>query len=205
MKKILPLLLALCLLAGCADSGLPLFADPAPEETVTVQSTVIPVPDEAAVRNRFEKALEVYGWFDLCSLPVDSTQTYAVGERTYYHVVSDEVPDYNTLRTIVYDLFSAEIGDKLLQSDSAYPPYISVEGQLYGMDGARGADITKGDYTLTVQTENSTSVLCTVQVEIIDLDTGAEDYRKVIGTETHTFHYNLVGSRWVFTDFDLWY
>ena len=205
MKRLLPILLMLCLLAGCADGGLHLPADPAAEETVT-QQPVIPVPDEATVRNRFEKAAEVYGWVDLCALPVDSSQTYTVGERTYYHVVSDEVPDYNALRTVVYDLFSTDIGEQLLCEGSETPPYISVEGKLYGMDGARGADITKGDYTLTVETENSTSVLCKVEVELVEFDyDGGEDYRKVVGTESHTFHYNLVGNRWVFTDFDLWY
>lgn len=203
MKKVLPLLLALCLLTGCTNSriGIPDAAD----ASETSAQLVLPVPDEATVRNRFEKALEVYGWFDLCSLEVDTSRSYVVDGKTYYRVVSEEVPDFQILRTIVYDLFSAEIGDALFRGDGENIPYRDINGELYSLDGARGADITKGDYTLTVETENSTSILCKVQVEIIDLDTGAEEYRRVVGTEEYTYAYRAVGNRWVFTDFHLFY
>lgn len=205
MKKILPLLLVLCLLSGCSNASIAKIggAD-APEETETAAVT-IEAPDEEAVRNAFEKAKEVYGWFDLCSMDTDFSDKYTVGDWEYHRVVNDEVPTYDALRTLVYNLFDTATGDRLLDEDNEHPPYIDVDGVLYGLDGARGSDITKGDATMTVEYLNSTTIVCHVEVELIDFDEDAEDYVKVVGSEQHDYHYQLVGNRWVFTDFSLYY
>ena len=208
MKKQLSaiLIVVLCLLcAGCGGISLPdRFAETTEPDAQTTQD-LLPVPDEAAVRNAFDKAVEVYGWFDLCSLDNDSADTVEYGGETYNRVVSDAVPSYGELRTLVYDLFDTATGDALLREDSETPPYIEANGALYALDFARGVDMSRGDYTLSVEVQNSSAILCRVTVETLEYDAGADEYRHVNGSEELLYHYQRVGLRWVFTDFSLFY
>lgn len=208
MKTTLSLLLtaALCLtLTACGGVSLPgRFAETTETEPV-VTASVVAVPSETQVRTAFEKAMEVYGWFDLCSLDCDSSDRIEKGDVTYYRVISDEVPTYDALRMTVYDLFDAATGDAMLSEDSACPPYIDVDGALYTTDFARGSDVTKGEYELTVEQESRTCFLCKARVETLEFNDGYKEYRRVTGYEDFTYHYELVGNRWVFTDFSLFY
>ena len=206
MKQAIAVFLSavLCLLcAGCGGISLPQRID----ETTEPQTTafVVATPSETQVRTAFEKALEVYGWFELCSLDSDSADKAEREGAVYYRVLSDEVPTYDVLRTLVYDLFDTTTGDALLREDDSTPPYIDVNGALYGQDFARGSDVEKGEYELTVEQESKTCFLCKVRVETLEFNDGYKEYRRVSGYENYTYHYRLVGSRWVFTDFDLFY
>ncbi|MBR5620529.1 MAG: hypothetical protein IKW76_12410 [Clostridia bacterium] len=207
MKKTITVFLAavLCLLcAGCGSITLPeRFADETTEPPVSER--VVAIPSQMQVQTAFEKAIEVYGWFDLCSLDCDSADTVEHGGETYCRVLSDEVPSYEVLRTLVFDLFETTTGERLLDEDSETPPYIDVGGVLYTRDFARGSDVTKGEYELTVEQESKTSILCKVRVETLEFNDGYKEYRRVTGYEDFTYHYQLVGNRWVFTDFELFY
>ena len=204
MKKLTVLPIIFCLLlAGCTAKN------PAPELTETSgEATVINyILDESSVHNAFKKALEVYGWFDLCSIDIDSSKAVTVNDTEYYKTVNSEVSSYNELRTLVYSLFSVETGDMLLKEGANDAPYIDINGDLYGKDFARGTDITKGEYTAEVEYLSNTSVLYKVRVEIIDFDehAGIDNYRKVVGYEDYTYHYEYINNKWVFTDFSLFY
>ncbi len=206
MKKMTLIILLVCLcLSLTACGGSSLLGRFAQTTEPTMTERVIPVPSQTQVRTAFEKAMEVYGWFDLCSLECDSADRVERGGHTYYRVLSDETPTYDALRMLVYDLFETATADRLLQEDGEAPPYIDVDGALYTLDGARGSDMTKGEYTLTVEQESRTCFLCKVRVETLAFNDGYKDYRRVTGYEDYTYHYQLVGSRWVFTDFDLFY
>lgn len=196
---------AVCLsLTACGSVSLPeRFVDETTEPPVT--ASVVATPSETQVRTAFEKAIEVYGWFDLCSLDCDSADKVERGDSEYYRVISDEVPTYDALRTMVYDLFDTGTGDELLREDSEYPPYIDADGALYTRDFARGSDVTKGEYELTVEQESKTCFVCKARVETLEFNDGYKEYRRVTGFEEFTYHYELVGNRWVFTDFALFY
>ena len=207
MKKIVVVILiaAVCLsLTACGSISL---LQERGEETTEPLSreAVVPTPSQTQVRTAFEKAMEVYGWFDLCSLECDSAEKANLNDVEYCRVISDEVPTYDALRTLVYDLFDTQTGDDLLREDSEYPPYIDVAGVLYGQDFARGSDVTKGEYELTVEKQSKTCFLCKVRVETLEFNDGYKEYRRVSGYEDFTYHYELVGNRWVFTDFSLFY
>ncbi len=207
MKKCISavLVVVLCLICtGCAGTSLP---ERIVDETTApaVSERVVAVPSETQVRTAFEKAIEVYGWFDLCALDCDSADKVERGDSEYYRVISDEVPSYDALRTMVYELFDTQTGDALLMEDSGCPPYIDVDGVLYTRDFARGSDITKGEYELTVEQESGTCFACKVRVETLEFNDGYKEYRRVTGYEDFTYHYELVGNRWVFTDFELFY
>ena len=206
MKKFFAafLIMVVCLsLTACGSVSLPDRFTETTEPPVTAY--VVATPSETQVKSAFRKAIEVYGWFDLCALDCDSADRVEHGGQTYYRVLSDEVPTYDALRTTVYDLFDADTGDRLLQEDSGTPPYIDVDGALYGQDFARGSDVTKGEYELTVEQENTTCFLCKARVETMQFNDGYKEYRRVTGYEDDTYHYERVGSRWVFTDFELFY
>ena len=207
MKKFFTALLiaAVCLsLTACGGVSLPeRFVDETTEPPVSER--VIATPSETQVKTAFKKAVEVYGWFDLCSLDCDSADKVERGDSEYYRVISVEAPTYDALRTLVYDLFDTKTGDGLLQEDSQYPPYIDVDGALYTRDFARGSDVTKGEYELTVEQESKTCFLCTARVETLEFNDGYKEYRRVTGYEDFTYRYELVGNRWVFTDFSLFY
>lgn len=198
-------IVAVCLLlTACGSVSLPeRIVDETTEPPVT--ASVVATPSLTQVHTAFEKAIEVYGWFDLCSLDCDSADKVERGDSEYYRVISDEVPTYDALRTMVYELFDTQTGDELLREDSDYPPYIDVDGALYTRDFARGSDITKGEYELTVEQESKTCFVCKARVETLEFNDGYKEYRRVTGHEDFTYHYELVGNRWVFTDFELFY
>ena len=202
MKKYIAaaLTVALCFaVTACGRVALP------GQQAESVTASVAAIPSQTQVRTAFEKAMEVYGWFDLCALESDSAEKAKLGDVVYYRVLSDEVQTYDALRTMVYDLFDTPIGDKLLQADSETPPYIDVAGVLYGQDFARASDVTKGEYELTVEQESKTCWLCKARVETIELNDAYKDYRRVSGYADYVYRYELVGNRWVFTDFELFY
>lgn len=206
MKKLIvsAVTMLLCLsLTACGSVSLPdrftETTEPAPTEVLVI------TPSQTQVRMAFEKAMEVYGWFELCSLECDSVDKATLNGTTYYRVISDEVPTFDALRMLVYDLFDTKTGDRLLDEDSKTPPYINVDGALFTRDFARGSDVTKGEYELTVEQESKTSFLCKVRVETLEFNDGYKEYRRVSGYEDYTYHYKRVGNRWVFTDFSLFY
>ena len=211
MKHTIAVLLAavLCLLLASCAGKTPgdLLSLPERQTELQEQTTqaLLPVPDEKTVRNAFDKALEVYGWFDLCSLDSDSADTVEYGGQTYYRVISDAVPSYDELRMLVFNLFDTQTGEELLREDSATPPYIDAGGALYCLDFARGVDMSRGDYTLSVEVQNSSVILCRVEVETLEYDDDSAEYRRVTGSEEFLYHYARVGTRWVFTDFSLFY
>lgn len=177
------------------------------EDTTDKETTIRYILGEDSVHNAFEKALEVYGWFELCSMPMDFSKSETVNGAVYHKVISNECASFSELRTLVYSLFSVETGEKLLSEDSDTPPYIDIGGELYGRDFARGSDIGKGEYTADVEYISNTSVLYRVSVEIIDFDenAGIDNYRKVVGHEDYSYHYEYINNKWVFTDFYFFY
>lgn len=208
MKKIIPILLCLCLLSGCSASVSIIGGADAPQTEVLKAERVVEVPSESTVRSAFDKAIEVYGWFDLCTMDLDYNDKVTEGDREFYRVMDTEINTYEKLRTLVYELFSIEIGDALLKESEKNQHYKDINGVLYAQDGARGADITKGDYTYTVEIENARSVVCHVEVENIDFNYNDPDnYRVVTGMTKLDFHYAYQpqNDRWVFTDFKLFY
>ena len=176
-------------------------------ETTVAPTAIQYILDEQSVINALEKAMEVYAVFNLCSMELDTSKAVTANGMTYCNVVSNEYSSYADLRTMVYSLFSVEIGDALLCEDSDRPPYIDYNGELYGLDFARGSDITKGEYTVEVENVSNTEIICHVSVETIDFDENADidSYRKVTGYEDYTFRYEYMNNKWIFTEFPYFY
>jgi len=187
---------------------------PSPEPTPTPTPTPEPIavtsleptaspeparPSDEDVLGAYHQATEAYTWFDLTTLPVDTTRPEPVGELIYYPVSDPRFPTMDALRAYLKTLFSDEIVDALLPLDGVH--YLDLNGALYAADAARGGDLTKGGVVETiVWPEGEEPMLCTVKAEVELLD--QTDLTTVVGTQVYEFPYQKVGDKWVFTHFE---
>ncbi|OEF95689.1 hypothetical protein [Desulfuribacillus alkaliarsenatis] len=144
------------------------------------------------VQEAYYKAVEAYGWFDMTTMPVDSTMKEIDG-MIYNRVDHSSIKTYADLEEYLHSLFASDIVDRLL--DPSFKRYRDIDGELYGILADRGSDIFKGDETLEIEKENDTKFVCIVEVELLDEDFKVTDY------EAHEFAYELVDGQWVFTNF----
>ena len=167
-----------------------------PESSSLVQmDPVTQTPEEI-----FQKAFELYGYFDLCALDGWHDKTLEVefdGMVLPYYMVSDE--RYDTKAELLAALrcyFSDDIINTLMDT-SQYRE--GMDGKLYSAGGARGADIyyNSSEYELTVLTADS--ALYTVTSTY-----GGGEYGDPY---TESYEYNAVkrDGRWYFINFDLPY
>ena len=132
------------LLASCSGKELP--GQPPKDEAERLEF----------LTQRYERAEQVYSWFDICTLPALPNTVELDGEIWNEIDVSDPslgFTDYEGLTALVNSLFSPEVAGRLLESGL----YRNVDGKLYGMEAARGSDITIGEVTKYEVTENDSS------------------------------------------------
>lgn len=123
-KFLIPLLLILALLGGCGS----------PPE--------IPTPEEPAaqtVLDAYTAAAEVYGWFDLASLPYDGDDARQADGQTYYRVTDARTPTLEALRELTETYFTPELADSLF--DMVPDQYRDFDGALYTTGGGRGSNL----------------------------------------------------------------
>ena len=183
----------------------PVLVDPVPmPEETQVLPTPTPeqggtaVPDDETVLAAYRQAVEVFGWFQMATLPADPADQVAVGEILYSRVDYPGLATLADLRGYLKNRFSDELVESLLPAGGTQ--YVDLNGALYVQEGARGADITKGGETAQVLRDGNPD-RCTVQVTVEVLD--PEQGFAVVGSETYDFPYEKVGDKWIFTSFSL--
>jgi len=185
----------------------PVLVDPVPmpdpvpapvAETALPAPEALEIPDDEAVLAAYRQAVEAFGWFQLTHLPLDLESPAVLGDLTYYRVDSPGLETLADLRGYLKSLFSDALVEELLPADSIQ--YVELDGVLYGLDGDRGSDATKGAETLQVLRENG-AYRCTVRVSVEVLDP-QQDFAVVDG-EIHEFPYEKIGDQWIFTNFYL--
>lgn len=147
----------------------------------------------------YEKALEAYSWFDLSTMPIDSSDSKETDGMVYYKVDHGTIKTYADLEAHLRSLFAEDIVDSLL--DQAGDLYREFDGVLYAIPADRGADITKGEHTLSFDRVSDDKVKYIIVVELLDED----DLKTVKGHETHEFNLELIEGEWLFTNFYLIY
>lgn len=101
---------------------------------------------EADVLAAYEKAAEVYDWFDLCSLPTSGDPVAEDGNPydpkqaglSYRAVAHESLKTYADLDVCVRSCFTQELADKLMGSGTGYR---DIDGRLYSADAARGSNL----------------------------------------------------------------
>lgn len=204
-------LLSLLLLAGCAaplEEAAP-DAAPAPAAQAQtarvesmrsswVESAARPLL-EAEILAAYDRAVRVYGWFDLAPLPL-SDETALVEGRRYHRVDADGIEDLEDLRTYLRGVFSQGLTDRLLDGKTARIPYREVDGVLYAYDARRERDASAGTVRVEAEQVDEASYAVNVLVDVLDIDG-----ETVVGVESWSFPYVLIDDRWVFTEFQLVY
>ena len=243
MKKLMPLLALLVVLAGCSGGTEEVPAEgsktpsPTPEDRVTAtvaptaepvptvlpeptaveplpsavptptqapeptpEATVEPVtgPSDEEVLLAYEKAVEAYSWFDLTTMPLDYEDQQTVGELVYSRVDYEGIDTMADLRGYLKGIFSDGLVEQLLPAGSIQ--YVELDGVLYGLDGGRGTDITRGGESVQVLRDEDPS-RCIVRVTV-DHHDPEQDFA-IVGSEIYDFPYEQVGDQWIFTDFSL--
>ena len=206
MKKYFLTLLILglsVLLFGCGTSTkeTELTETPQTETTETAETdtedTTAKAPDDGEMDAVFNEAYEVYQWFELDKLEVESDENgivmYEIDGNYYGKVADSRVSSFAELSDAVHTYFSDEICNQLLTDGL----YMEENGILYQLLADRGGDITRGDILsqgVTERTDNS--VTYTVTVETYDPSVDA-----VTGSEEIPFLYENIDGKWVFTRF----
>lgn len=170
---------------------------PTPSPTPAPTPEPAPDPDDEAVLAAYRQAVEAFGWFQMTHLPLDMDAQISIGELTYYRVDYPGLDTLAALRGYLKTLFSDALVDELLPIGGTQ--YVEADGVLYGIDGGRGSDITRG--TETVQVLRDGPGRCTVLVEVQVLDP-EQDFAP-IGSVSYEFPYEKIGEQWIFTAFSL--
>lgn len=180
----------------------PATSSPAPSAKPTPTPSPTPAadnsPDDETVLAAYRAAVEAFWWFQVEPLPFDRTDSKELDGQVYYRVDYPGIDNTASLRGYLKSLFSDDLVEQLMPYDGKQ--YVDIDGALYGQDGGRGTDITRGAETAqVVRGENPDRCTVRVTVEVLD----PEQNGAVTGSETFDFPYEKVGEKWIFTDFSL--
>ncbi|SCY45743.1 hypothetical protein [Alkaliphilus peptidifermentans] len=152
------------------------------------------IPSIQDVDEAYIKAYEAFTWFEISTMPVESTTKEADG-MIYNKVNHDTIKTYVDLENYFHSIFSQDIAEEVLNTE--FKRYRDIDGELYGILADRGTDIYKGEEAFEVRQESDVKFIYTVEVELLGAD------YSVIGYESHEFLYELINGQWVFTNFYL--
>lgn len=204
MKKPVLAILLLCIslvLFGCDNAEE--AAEPETEQTETTatpesEDTTAKAPTDAEIKALFDRAYDVYQWFELEKLDVEtaadgSVVMYEIDGNYCGKVDDPRVASFDELKSIVQQYFSADISAYLLQDGL----YFRGDDGLYRILADRGGDVTRGKILSEgVTARTDTSITYTVTVESIDAVK-----ESVTGSEDLDFICEKIGDRWLFTQF----
>ena len=163
-----------------------------------VESSARPLLEEE-ILEAYDRAVWVYGWFDLTPLPV-SEESRSIDGQDYDRVDMEGMEDLEDLRAYLRGVFSKDLTDRLLDGKSARIQYREVEGALYALGSGRERNAYVGAAYVETEQFGETEYEVNVLVELLD-----EDGETVAGLESWSFPYVFEDDRWVFTDFRLVY
>lgn len=156
------------------------------------------IPSEGEIKALYEKAEEVYQWFDMEMLDVETEDglvvNYTLSDGTVCAKVEDDrIGSLTELKAAVHECFADEFAEELLGMGL----YLEENGVLYEVQADRGADITKGNIIAEMVTNaTETNFTYTISVEILDPETDT-----VTGSEDIDFLAEKINGTWLFTQF----
>lgn len=157
-----------------------------------VQDEVIYI-NNAEANNIYQKALEIFYWFEVGTMDADYRHSTVIDNRTYFKVV-DEITSYQELVEFMRSVFDYEIVEDLLSTNM----YVDIDGELYGVLGDRGTNIFRGEETYEIIRVNEKTILYQVTIEVL----GEEG--KVVDYEINDFYLKYyTDGKWRFDKFYL--
>jgi len=158
----------------------------------------IPAPVE--VIDAYGEATKAANWFRLSQygLEIDSNDSVTIDNMPYYRVTSFET--YDKFIEYLNSLFEKGITHMFIETSPNFKEY---DGNLYLAPADGGSNICIGGETLLYRVVNDRYIELTARVDINAVAdvTNPDPKNEVIGTEDVVFPYELIGDKWVFTDF----
>lgn len=158
----------------------------------------------AYMADAYQCALDIYFLFHVSSDRMyarniwNSTMPHVEIDGRYYSQMFNPVfPTLTDLESYMNGVLSPDLTKQLLAMDM----FIDYEGELWGMMGARGTNISKKTVGFSVTSRTDTEIIYTAEVEVREYDLGAEEPDYV---EYHNFTYALTEDGWRWTDFYLY-
>jgi len=198
--RVMVIFLVLLSLSACSNSEVPTTEEvtevSAAEEMkeVPTDQEVTAAPTDEEVKLAYEKAREAYSWFDLTTMYSDGSSQIEYNGSIYVKVNQEGFESLSDLEAYLRSLFSDDIVDSLLATNR----YIDVDGALYALPADRGTNIFAGEEYHKIIRESDKKIIYEVTVDILD-----ENFEKVADEEVFSFSYELIGDKWVFTNFSL--
>ena len=163
---------------------------------------------ETKVVGNFKEALGMWYWFNMTTLPKDTSKEYhAEGtDLSYYRVTVDGIQSIADLRARLERRFSDAIVKELLEPGDGVPVYREIDGVLCGLDAARGSDVTVGDveYKVTLNSDGGSGAL-TALIQRQEMDEKTGQWKRNGVTDSLEFPFELTEDGARFTSFaDIW-
>jgi len=174
-----------------------------PAESAPTVETNSNQPTDTEMEMLYYRAVEVYSWFRMVSMPADSDDTVTDEDgNVYFRVVVDGINSLADLEAHMHTIFAADIVEDLM--DFRHPPvmYRDFDGVLFTVGGERGSDITRGGESHEIIRnirEDNLNIIYRVTVDILDWDNAEE----VVDTVIYDFVLSLVDGNWIFLNFNL--
>ena len=215
-KKIwLPLVLIL-LLVGCGGEERREATAPPPESPAKVSAPVevtqepetleaaqvesdARMPTEEEILGDYDRAVKLYGWFDLTPLE-DSGETVTENGTVYRRVSAVGYKTMEELRLNLRSVFTEALTERLLSGEEGRIRYREIDGILYVAGEDRERSSGKGTVTVEVEQTGEVSYSVNVTVDLMDPEEGV-----VTGMECWAFPYVREEGRWGFSEFRLVY
>ena len=175
----------------------------APPEAETLEAAQVEsdarMPTEEEILGDYDRAVRIYGWFDLTPLE-DSGETATENGTVYRRVSAAECRTMEELRLNLRSVFTESLTERLLSGEEGRIRYRDIDGALYVTGEGRERNSGRGSVTVEVEQAGETAYSVNVTVDLVGQEDGV-----VTGMECWSFPYVLENDRWGFSEFRLVY
>lgn len=157
------------------------------------------MPTEEEILGDYDRAVRVYGWFDLTPLE-DSGETVTEDGTVYRRVSAAGCGTMEELRLNLRSVFTEALTERLMSGEEGRIHYREIDGVMFVSGESRERSPGRGGVTAEVEQTGEASYSVNVTVDLVDPEEGV-----VTGVECWSFPYVRENGRWGFSEFRLVY